>query len=80
MRAKERITQLLGLAGENGLIGSHVAWITGVGLWRFYPIMIRLETEGLVMSRFDPGPYPRRRRYWLAEYAPSDADTIECDD
>ena len=34
---------------------------------RFYAAMDRLEANGVVESRWDPGPWPRRRMYRLTQ-------------
>jgi DNA-binding PadR family transcriptional regulator len=47
--------------------GAQLAEITKLGSHRLYPALFRLEKEKAITSDWEPGPYPRRRRYKLAE-------------
>ena len=38
---------------------------TGLRMARVYVAVAALERDGIVRSKFEDGPYPRRRCYWL---------------
>ncbi len=56
-------------AGTDGLRVPSLLLLTG--WWRFnrvYHAIMKLEREGLVVSGWKPGPYPRSRLYYLPEH------------
>lgn len=56
-------------AGSDGLRVPSL--ITRLGFWRFnrvYHAIMLLEHEGLIVSGWKPGPYPRSRLYYLPEH------------
>lgn len=67
MKARERVSALLEIAGKRGVTSSELISITRTRVSTLYPFLLELEEQGLVRSEFDPGPSPRPRRYWLVE-------------
>lgn len=49
------------------LSGWPLAQASGLGAGQIYVVLARLERDGRVVSRWQDGPYPRRRLYRLAE-------------
>jgi hypothetical protein len=49
------------------LPGLQIAHWTRIGIGRLHVVLARMETAGRVTSRWEPGPYPRRRLYQLAQ-------------
>lgn len=43
--------------------GLDIARITDMSSARVYPILARLERDGVIVSGWESGPYPRRRYY-----------------
>jgi DNA-binding MarR family transcriptional regulator len=68
MRSKEQkeaaILWCLKRAPE-GLRGLELCDLTGVWQGSIYVYLARLEDRGLVRMEFEPGPKPRRSRYYL---------------
>lgn len=61
---RERLITALRIHGEES--GYPLARCAGVGVGRVYALLARLENEGVVTSRWQDGPAPRRRLYRLA--------------
>lgn len=55
------------LAHYTNRSSAQLAALTGLGPVALYPALVRLESEGLVVSYWEDMPAPRRRRYRLAE-------------
>ena len=43
--------------------GLDIVRVTGMSSARVYPILARLERDGVIVSGWESGPYPRRRYY-----------------
>ena len=69
MKPRDRITGLLDHVGNNWISSAKIAQICGLGSWRFYPAIVRLENDGLVESKWelDHDFYPRRRLYRIKQ-------------
>lgn len=52
---------------ERGLSGAELMQATRIGSYRLYPALAAMECCGKIVSIWDDGPYPRRRRYRLAQ-------------
>ena len=61
----DRILELLLEVHPKPLSGGQIGRICGLGSWRLYPTLARLEQQKLIMSDFANEPWPRRRMYLL---------------
>ena len=62
-RAEKRIRAVLGLTQGTPVYVLDLMVATGLSAGRIYPVLARLEREGVVESFWAEGPEPRRRMY-----------------
>lgn len=63
--SKDRDKILEALTDSGELSSAQLSKRTGIWSGWLYPALFDLERQGLVTSRWDVGPYPRRRLYRL---------------
>jgi hypothetical protein len=67
--ARSAVISVLGSLPRRPWFSLELMKATGVSIGRLYPILLRLENEGLVASEWHAEPlrpgWPRRRRYYL---------------
>lgn len=75
MRAKNRVLAFLRAVGSRGATSYQIEKVCN--LWFTPVVMAKLEHAKLVRSAFDPGPYPRKRRYFSITAAPIDREVLQ---
>jgi DNA-binding PadR family transcriptional regulator len=49
--------------------GAQICDLTGINPGRLYPLLMELEIEGKLTSKWEEGTYPRRRLYQIRQSA-----------